>query len=184
MPISVEDAVISRARQGDVAAVGRLYQTYSGPVYRYLLYRLGSVEIAEDLTAEVFLKMIKALPDYWPLKAPFRAWLFQIARNLAVDQFRKMKVRDHVNLNEELAASGESPDTIAERQLTSDRLLEALEDLSQSQRDVVVMRFVADMPIAEVAAAVGKSQSAVKALQLRGLQELRAILAEWKVTNV
>ena len=184
MHISVEDAVIRRARQGDVAAVGSLYQAYSGPIYRYLLYRLGSAEIAEDLTAEVFLKMIKALPDYRLLQAPFRAWLFQIARNQAVDQFRKMKVRDHVDLNEELAASGESLDATAERRLTSDRLLEALKELSPSQRDVVVMRFVADMPIAEVAAAVGKSQSAVKALQFRGLQELRAILAEWKVTHV
>lgn len=183
MHISVEDAVINRARQGDVAAVGSLYQAYSGPVYRYLLYRLGSVEIAEDLTAEVFLKMIKALPDYRP-QAPFRAWLFQIARNLAVDQFRKMKVRNHVDLNEELAASGESPDVTAERRLTSDRLLEALEDLNPSQRDVVVMRFVADMPIAEVAAAIGKSQSAVKALQFRGLQKLRAVMTEWKVTYV
>jgi RNA polymerase sigma-70 factor (ECF subfamily) len=128
--------------------------------------------------------MIKALPDFRLLQSSFRAWLFQIARNQAVDQFRKMKVRDHVNLNEELAASGESPDTIAERQLTSDRLLEALEDLSPSQRDVVVMRFVADMPIAEVAAAIGKSQSAVKALQLRGLQKLRTVMTEWKVTHV
>ncbi|MGB3714095.1 MAG: sigma-70 family RNA polymerase sigma factor, partial [Candidatus Promineifilaceae bacterium] len=97
---------------------------------------------------------------------------------------RKMKVRDHVDLNEELAASGESPDVTAERRLTSDRLLEALKDLNPSQRDVVVMRFVADMPIAEVAAAIGKSQSAVKALQFRGLQKLRAVMTEWKVTYV
>jgi RNA polymerase sigma-70 factor (ECF subfamily) len=178
----VNNALIARAQAGDGAAFGVLFERYRRSVFRYLYYRIGDQHSAEDLTGEVFLRVMRALPDYRRQGAPFQAWIFQIARHLAVDHFRKVNTRHHYPLNEELAAKEDDLDLAVERRLTSDRLREALAQLTDEQREVITLRFVAEMPIAEVAAALSKSESAVKALQRRGLEALRDTLVELKVS--
>ena len=95
--------LVSRAQRGDADAAGQLYDRHSDAIFRYLWARLGDRLLAEDLTGEVFLRMLGALANYRALAVPFRAWLYRIARNLLVDQARKAGLRAALPL--EAAAS-------------------------------------------------------------------------------
>lgn len=181
MPEGVAAFIIKRAQAGDKVALTELYEHYKPEVYRYLYYRLGNPGLAEDLTSEVFMRVIENLPRYRQRQVPFQAWLFRITRNLVIDYFRKMNVRDHVDLNQNIASDHEGPEMATERSLTEEQLQQALQRLTADQFDVIVLRFIADMPIKQVAAALDKSESAVKTLQARGLGALQRILSQRKV---
>ena len=88
LPVPDPD-LIQRARRGDPGSITWLFERYQPVLFRYLYYRLGDWQSAEDLTSEVFIRMLRALPGYQPQAAPFQGWLFLIARNLAVDHFRR-----------------------------------------------------------------------------------------------
>jgi RNA polymerase sigma-70 factor (ECF subfamily) len=120
--------------------------------------------------------MLEALPRYRPGAAPFQAWLYRIARNLAVDHLRRAMSRETTPLDMELRDNGLSPAALVAQRLESEALAQALRHLPESQGDVLVLRFIAGMPIAEVALALDKSESAVKALQARGLERLQRLL--------
>jgi RNA polymerase sigma-70 factor (ECF subfamily) len=176
----VDHTLINRAKAGDVAAVTAIYECFKPKVYRFFYYRLDDPQAAEDLTTELFLKVIEALPRYHQNGVPFQGWLFQIAHNLTVDHFRRMRVRQHSGLDEEMAADGESPDTAAGRSLVYEQLRHALRRLPEDQCTVVVLRFIASMPVSEVAHLLNRSESAVKALQARGLERLHQLLSQRK----
>ena len=160
-----EPSLMRQAQAGDSMALGELYNEHWPAVFRYLYYRVGNRQAAEDLTAEVFARMLEALPRYRPTGVPFTAWLFQIARNLAIDHYRKVGKRVAVSLDPEMESNmEEDPHSRVERNLTNARLQSALSTL-----------------ISEVAQALGKSEDAVKGLQRRGLIALRDTLADWKV---
>jgi len=172
---------ITRAQTGDTHVIGMLYERYHTGIFRYLYYRVGDRQTAEDLTSEVFLRMLRFLPAYRPQNVSFQAWLFQIARNLAIDHHRQMLVRNPVRLEEDLTAGNDDPAVATEHGLTSQSLRKALNRLTDEQRDVIVMRFVTAMPVAEVAQALHKSEAAIKGLQRRALIALREILNEWEI---
>ena len=183
MPIHVDPHLIIRAKQGDTDAIGELYECHRLGVYRYFYYRTGDPQITDDLTSEVFLRMINSLSGYRLQGVAFQAWLFQIAHNLLNDHYRKMSVRNHVQLEETNMEDTQLPPTRpVEHRLNSMTLQKALDLLSIDQRDVIVMRFIAGMPISEVAQALQKSEDAVKGLQRRALTTLRDVLDDWEVT--
>ncbi len=173
-----------RARSGDSGVITALYERYRLVIFRYLFYRVGDQQAAEDLTSEVFLRMLHALDGYRPQNTSFQAWLFQIARNLAIDHFRKTSLRNHIQLEENVVSQGEETDAAVEHRLDNQRLRQALAKLNEIQRDVIVMRFVAGMPITQVAQTLHKSEDSIKAIQRRGLQSLREILTEWEIPYV
>lgn len=165
---------ILRAQEGQPEQLGLIYQRYHRSIFRYLYYRVGNQQLAEDLTADVFLRMIHSLRDYRLQGPPFQAWLFRIARNLAVDHFRRTYSHQVVKLSET------QPDVVdtellVERNLTSEQLQHALTQVSEEQRDVIVMRFILGMSLTETAQAIHRSEDAVKGLQRRGLMTLRKI---------
>jgi RNA polymerase sigma-70 factor (ECF subfamily) len=182
MSLEPTKGMIARAKVGDEAALVSIYEWYKPRVQRFLHYRIGNRFVAEDLTTEVFLRVLEHLPQYRFQGASFQAWVFQIARNLAVDYFRKQRVRDHEPLDETLVADGAAPEGAAARWMQNEELREALQSLTEAQFDVIVMRFIADMSIADVAQSMGKSESAVKSLQARGLETLYEQLSARKVT--
>ncbi len=175
--------LVARAQNGETAVIGELYDRYHLSIFRYLYYRVGDQQAAEDLTSEVFLRMIRALNGYRPQSVAFEAWLFQIARNLAIDYYRKMNDGKITPL-EEHYVSGEDPEQRLEHTLTSELLSKALARLNEMQRDVIVLRFINGLSITQVAQALHKSEDAIKALQRRGLSALREILSEWEITYV
>jgi RNA polymerase sigma-70 factor (ECF subfamily) len=179
MTSSDEHAVVVRAQAGDRAAVGELYTTYHGEIFRYLYYQVGDHHTAEDLAAEVFERMLKALPRYQQQGVAFQAWLFRIARNAAVDYFRKTNMRKLIPFDDTWHASEASPEASVEHSFTSERLAAALQKLRKNQRDVIILRFIVEMPIAEVGRVMGKPENAIKGLQRRALIALRDLLVDW-----
>jgi RNA polymerase sigma-70 factor (ECF subfamily) len=183
-PLEINTELINRAQQGDTEVISALYEHYHLTIFRYLFYRVGDRQTAEDLTSEVFLRMLRFLSGFHPPSASFSAWLFKIARNLAVDHFRKLGSQIIVPLEDNLDMGTDDLDKHMERSLTSDVLFQALRKLSDEQRDVVVLRFVTGMPIADVAGALDRSEDSIKGLQRRALTSLRTILTDWEVSYV
>lgn len=176
MPSNTVPDLVARAQKGSADAAGQLYERHYPSIFRYLFYRTGDQHTAEDLTGEVFLKMVQALPAYRVTAATFRTWLFQIARNLSIDYFRRGKTHPVAVLDESLPSAEQAPENAADRRLTGAQLYRAVAQLNEDQRDVVLMRFVEGMPIGEVAVALHKSEDAIKGLQRRALIALRDLL--------
>lgn len=179
MPGQANDTLIGRAQRGDTAAIAALYEQHRTKVFRYLYYRVGNQQIAEDLTTEVFIRVIQALPAYKPQKnIPFQAWMFRITHNLMTDHYRHQMRQKIVELDEQVIVEDGSPDQQVEHTLTSERLRQALLRLTDDQREVILLRLVAEFSIEQVAKTLNKSESAVKALQRRGLDALQHILTQ------
>ncbi len=178
MPDSSDAALVRRAQGGDVDAAGELYDRHNVPIFRYVRSRVYDNQLAEDLTGEIFTRMVARLPDYRLTGVPFRAWLYRIAHNLVVDHRRKEGRHTWVPLEyaEGLGEQGNTPASIVEQQLTLERVQEALAKLDTSQQEVVVLRFLVGLSLREVALTVDATVAAVKSLQYRGLVALRAEL--------
>jgi RNA polymerase sigma-70 factor (ECF subfamily) len=178
VPDSCDADLIKRAQQGDSEAVGELYDRYNERIFRYVWARVHDALTAEDLTGEVFARMVAALAGYRFTGVPFGAWLYRIAHNLVVDHHRKEGGRVLIPLQhvEEHPGSMANPDAVVDQLLKLERVERALVRLDPLQREVVVLRFVVGMPLQEVAQALDKTVAAVKSLQYRGLIALRAEL--------
>lgn len=172
MPEPTELRVVADARRGDAAALTALYEHFKQDVFRFIYYRTNDVEVAADLTGDVFEKMIKALPAYQP-ERPFAAWLLQIARNRVIDYWRQQQVRQDVPLDEAMPSTDVSPEQVVEQRLTVERLVRASPYLTVDQRDVLILRYVVGMRIRSVATTMEKSEGAVRMLQQRALKALR-----------
>ena len=176
-PSDIDDGTIERARAGDQQALAAVYDWYLPRVYRYILSRLGDVAEAEDLTEDIFLRMLGAIADYKRTGVPFSAWLFRIARNHLVSYYRKNGNRkDHGTLQETMADSRPDPASIVETQLMLGEVAQAVQRLPDAQRDVIALRFAVGLSIAETAQVLGKRQGNVKALQHKAVTRLQKIL--------
>lgn len=167
--------LIQRARQGDHGSISWLFERYQPVIFRYLYYRISDREAAEDLTSEVFVRMLRGLPGYQTQSAPFHSWLFQIARNLAVDHFRKSGREEA--MTDTLQDLDPIPENALDHTLTHDELRLALTTLNYEQREVIILRFILELPIVQVAQILGRSADAVKGLQRRGLLALREAMS-------
>jgi RNA polymerase sigma-70 factor (ECF subfamily) len=173
-------ALVELARQGDTEAFGQLYDHYHGSVYRFLYYRLGSVPLAEDLTAETFFRALRSMSTFRWQGKDFGAWLMTIARNLTTDHFKAGRTRLETTTEDmsTLDTTTDGPEGAVLASLTNEALLEALAELPTEQRECLVMRFLQGLSIAETAEVLGRSAGAVKQLQLRGVRNLAKVLPE------
>jgi RNA polymerase sigma-70 factor (ECF subfamily) len=173
-------ALVELARGGDSEAFGLLYDHYQGPVYRFLFYRTRSATLAEDLTSETFFRALRSMQNFRWQGKDFGAWLMTIARNLATDHFKAGRTRletttEDMGLHDDAT---EGPETTVLASLTSELLLKALTELPAEQKDCLIMRFLQGMSIAETADVLGRSEGAVKQLQLRGVRNLAKLMPE------
>jgi len=174
---SSDAELVAHAQRGEVNAIGRLYDRHRESIFRYLWIRLDDRQLAEDLTGDVFMRMLDALPRYRMKGLPFRAWLYRIAHNLLVDYFRKMNRQVTLPLDViEEQGTEDDPDRVIEQILLSERLQVALMRLEATQCEVVILRFLAGLSLQETALTLGKTEAAIKALQHRGLSSLRRAL--------
>ena len=173
----LDPEIVAAAKRLDPAAVASIYDAFADPIHRYMSFRVRSAEDAEDLTDQVFLKMIEALPSYDDRGLPFAAWLYRIARNLLVDRYRRSS-REAVALSEAVEARGEGSDPFAAATASLDKeaVRVALGALTDEQRQVVVLRFIEGWDVDEVAAAMGRKPGAIHALQHRALGALQRAL--------
>ena len=173
-------ALVELARQGDSDAFGMLYDHYQGSVYRFLFYRTRSSTLAEDLTSETFFRALRNMQNFRWQGKDFGAWLMTIARNLATDHFKAGRTRLEM-ATEDMGVhddATEGPEHAVLASLTNEVLLKSLTELPTEQRDCLVMRFLQGMSIAETAAVLGRSEGAVKQLQLRGVRNLAKLIPE------
>jgi RNA polymerase sigma-70 factor (ECF subfamily) len=179
-PVSteVEQQTVERARRGDQQALADIYDWYLPRIYRYVLARVGSVVEAEDLTEDIFLRMLGAIAGYRMRNIPFSAWLFRIAHNHVVSYFRKSGVRGVTGiLDEGIADDRPDPASTVETRLTVEEVVRATRDLPEAQREVIALRFAVGLSIAETAQVLGKREGNVKALQHKAVVRLQRALA-------
>ncbi|MQW74462.1 sigma-70 family RNA polymerase sigma factor [Nocardioides sp. dk4132] len=173
-------ALVELARGGDADAFGLLYDHYHLAVYRFLFYRTRSSTLAEDLSSETFFRALRSMKGFRWQGKDFGAWLMTIARNLATDHFKASRTRLELT-TEDMGKHDdvtEGPESAVLASLTNEVLLSALTKLPDEQRDCLVMRFLQGMSIAETAAVLGRSDGAVKQLQLRGVRNLAKLMPE------
>jgi RNA polymerase sigma-70 factor, ECF subfamily len=167
-------ALVARAQQGDRSALEELYLIHFDRIYGYLHMSVGNRHDAEDLTTQTFLKMLEAIGRFRWQSAPFSAWLFRIAHNLAIDHFRAGK---RVQPEEEVPEPNGVEESSAEEQALDSmgraRMLELIDRLAAEQRQVLTLKFLFGFVNAEVAGILGKSEGAVKSLQHRALASLQ-----------
>jgi RNA polymerase sigma-70 factor (ECF subfamily) len=172
-----EDAnerLLISAAQADPARFAELYQINFERVYSYIARRVRDRDAAEDLTSEVFQKALANLPRFKWRGVPFAAWLFRIASNVIADKLKR-NAKEIPVLEEAMTASTEVNLEEVERRA---RLFRLVGELPEDQRRVIALRFAEEKSIREIADQLGRSEGAVKQLQFRGLQNLRAQLSE------
>ena len=171
-------ALVELARSGDKEAFGQLYDHYHVSVYRFVYYRVGSAQLAEDLTSETFFRALRSMSSFRWQGKDFGAWLMTIARNLTADHFKAGRTRLEQTTEDmqTLDSAAEGPEHEVLASLTNEALLGALRELPTEQRECLVMRFLQGLSIAETAEVLGRSAGAVKQLQLRGVRNLAKVL--------
>ena len=174
---SLDPRLIQRAQRGDQEALGVIYDCLYPSVFRYIYYRVPDQDTAEDLAADVFVRMVERIGAYEQRQRPILAWLYTIARNLVTDHYRLQGRAIHLPLEESLIA-GElhQPAQAAERSQEQDCLFRSLEHLTEDQRRVILLKFVEDREISEVAEVMGKNERAIRSLQHRALAALNRVI--------
>ena len=174
------EQLIARAAAGDREAFGQLYEEHAVRVFRHAYFLTSDVTLAEDLTAQTFLKALEAIGRYENRGVPFIAWLLRITVNLAINHRKALKNGIHAQLPEQIVdddALG-SPEQSCTMKSEGERVWRKVMELPTEQRQVIVMRFMEDLAYSDVASALGKSIGAVRVIQFRALHNLRNLLRE------
>ena len=172
-----ERGLVEAARAGDNQAFAQVYTLYFPRVYRYLLARTGNVADAEDLTEEIFLRVMEAIQRFQWRDVPFSAWLFRIAHNALISQRRRDGARGRsAPLSEALATDARGPEEIVEKRLALSEIMRATQNLPETQRLVISLRFAAGLSVAETAKVLGKGEGNVKVIQHKAIAKLREML--------
>jgi RNA polymerase sigma-70 factor (ECF subfamily) len=166
--------LVARGQQGDRDALEELYLIHFDRIYSYLHVSVGNRHDAEDLTTQTFLKMLEKIGSFKWQAAPFSAWLFRIAHNLAMDHFRsRRRWQPEEEVPEPLGEEEPSAELAAMKTIGRESMLKLIERLSPEQQQVLTLKFVFNLPNAEVAAILDKTEGAIKSLQHRALVSLQ-----------
>jgi RNA polymerase sigma-70 factor (ECF subfamily) len=173
-----EAKLLERARAFDETALATIFDTHYNAIYRYIYLHTGHAETAEDLSAQVFRRLLEKLRDGTGPDHYLKAWLFRVASNLIVDEVRRASHRDHLPLDDNLLADEASVDEVTENAILLAQLFAAFDLLTTTQRSAVIMRYLMEMSNDEIAAILQMTVGAVKAQQHRALVALRRWLNE------
>jgi RNA polymerase sigma-70 factor (ECF subfamily) len=183
-PASEVWGLIERAQAGDGAAFGLLYDRYFDTVFRFVYFRVGNRQLAEDLTADTFLRALKRISSFTWQGRDLGAWLVTIARNLVADHFKSGRYRLEVTTGDVLDADRPdrgpegSPEAAVIDHITNVDLLKAVKQLNPEQQECIVLRFLHGFSVAETAQTMNKNEGAIKALQYRAVRALARLLPD------
>ena len=170
--------LVARGQQGDRDALEELYLIHFDRIYSYLHVSVGNRHDAEDLTTQTFLKMLEKIGSFKWQSAPFSAWLFRIAHNLAMDHFRsRRRWQPEEEVPEPPGEEEPSAELEAMQVIGRESMLKLIDRLSPEQQQVLTLKFVFNLPNAEVAAILDKTEGALKSLQHRALVSLQKQIA-------
>ena len=167
-----ERELVERAKR-DPRQFGALYDRHFQQIYRFVYSRVREQTAAEDVTSEIFIKALKAMPRYQDTGRPFSAWLYQIAVNAIADRYRTLRPAQALDDFHNLSVAGPALEDLATHRDEIRRIWSLVEELPGQQRTALVLKFQEDMKIDDIAVAMGKSPGAVKLLIHRGVSRLR-----------
>jgi RNA polymerase sigma-70 factor (ECF subfamily) len=176
--------VVRRAQEGDTDAFAEIYDRYLDMVFRYVYFRVGTRQLAEDLTSETFLRALRRIGSVTWQGRDLGAWLVTIARNLIADHYKSGRYRLEVTTADMIDADSADigpdgrPEAAVLERLTNETLLEAVKKLNPEQQECIVLRFLQGLSVTETASAMGKNEGAIKALQYRAVRSLGRLLPE------
>jgi RNA polymerase sigma-70 factor (ECF subfamily) len=171
--------LVERAQQGERAALEELYLIHFDRIYSYLHMSVGNKHDAEDLTTQTFLKMLESIKRFRWQSAPFSAWLFRIAHNLAMDHFRaRRRWQPEAEVPEPPGSEEPSAELEAMQTIGRQSMMELIDKLSPEQQQVLTLKFVFNFPNADVATILEKTEGAIKSLQHRALASLQKQIAQ------
>ena len=176
--------LVERAQAGETEAFGLIYDRYVDTVFRFVYFRVGNRQLAEDLTSDTFLRALKRIGSFTWQGRDLGAWLVTIARNLVADHFKSGRYRLEVTTGDVLDADREdrgpegSPESAVVDHITNVALLTAVKQLNPEQQECIVLRFLQGFSVAETAQTMGKNEGAIKALQYRAVRALARLLPE------
>ena len=166
--------LVERAQRGERAALEELYLIHFDRIYSYLHMTVGNRHDAEDLTTQTFLRMLESIGRFRWQSAPFSAWLFRIAHNLAMDHFRaSRRWQPEEEVPEPADSAVRSAEDEAFQSIGRRSMLAMIDSLSAEQQQVLTLKFVFSFSNGEVATILGKTEGAVKSLQHRALASLQ-----------
>ena len=175
-----EDAALARrAGSGEAEAFGVLYDRYVDAVYRYVFYRVRNEAEAEDVTSDVFMRALRAIPKYEPRQA-FLAWLYRIARNAVIDRSRRQAARQQVSFEDALAHPNAdqvvNPDAGLLAGSDASVVRVAMQQLTPLQQEILVLRYVEGYDTKTISKLVGKRDGTIRGIEFRALSALRALI--------
>jgi RNA polymerase sigma-70 factor, ECF subfamily len=175
--------LVALGQQGDRDALEELYLIHFDRIYSYLHVSVGNRHDAEDLTTQTFLKMLEKIGTFKWQSAPFSAWLFRIAHNLAMDHFRaNRRWQPEEEVPEPVGDAEPSAELKAMQTIGRESMLKLIDRLSPEQQQVLTLKFVFNLPNAEVAAILDKTEGAIKSLQHRALVSLQKQIQQQEVS--
>lgn len=177
---STELLLLHRARQLDQEALAEIHDTYYPVIFKYMAFRLEDIQLAEDLTSEVFLRLIEALQDKTAPNKTIKGWLYGVASYVLKEQYRSQRKTPQSRLHENLISNELTPAQETDKQLLFENLITNLNQLSEEQKNVLALRFGFDLPFCQVAEAMGKKEGAVKMIQARAIKTLSRQLMVWQ----
>jgi RNA polymerase sigma-70 factor (ECF subfamily) len=178
----VQDELIllNRARALDPEALAQIHDKYYAPIFRYIAFRVSDRQTAEDLSSEVFTRLLSALRDHHAPQNTIQGWLFGAAAMVIKEHYRQQKRVQLTELPESLPHGLLAPDEVVESRLFREEVKEALGQLTQEQQHVLALRYAYEMSIREVAETLGKSEGSIKQLRARALATLARLLGGGK----
>jgi RNA polymerase sigma-70 factor (ECF subfamily) len=175
--------LVERAQRGERQALEELYLIHFDRIYSYLHVSVGNRHDAEDLTTQTFLKMLESIGRFRWQSAPFSAWLFRIAHNLAMDHFRaRRRWQPEEEVPEPAGSEEPSAELQAMQSIGRQSMMELIQDLSPEQQQVLTLKFVFNFANADVATILEKTEGAIKSLQHRALASLQKQIEQQQKT--
>jgi RNA polymerase sigma-70 factor, ECF subfamily len=175
--VTDDHRLLARAQELDKEAIGQIHDAYHRALYRYISFRVDDLQTVEDLTSEVFVRFVQALRRRRGPKANIGGWLYGVAANVVKEHYRAQRQQPLALLDESLPSRGPDPERDVGDRLAAEQLRRAMADLSAEQQEVLALRFGYGLQHKEVAKNLGKSEGAVRMLQVRAIAALTELLA-------
>jgi len=165
--------IVKKAKSYNKEAFAQIYEIYHDPIYKYIFYRTGDNEITNDLTHDVFHKILKNIKNYKLGDVPFSVWVFKISKNILINFYKHKEIENKHGylLSEHLITKNDSKNHDINRYL-----VDAINKLKLEERRVIIYKFISDLSNKETADILGKSIGAIKSIQYRAIKKLNKIL--------
>ncbi|MEM9772978.1 MAG: sigma-70 family RNA polymerase sigma factor [Chloroflexota bacterium] len=168
--------LLRAAEKLDEGALVEIHNRFYTPVFRYIASKVDSLELAEDFASDVFVRFIHAIRQRSAPSNSLKGWLYRVASNIVNDYYRKKYRRSYSGLTESEPSNDKSPEEIIDGMISNKELKQAMSQLAEDQQNVISLRFAFEMSVAEVASTIGKSETAVRQIQFRGIRKLAELM--------